>query len=102
MNFMKQNGSCWRIASTRGVEIEMDNIIVPLPNEKYLERHLLFHPQEGDYYIAYNIYDNQIEYCYHSEIKKEKDFTAAEKAYYQSVNDVKGLQFDNPDSYLEI
>ena len=99
---MKKNESYLRIASTRGIEIEMDDIIVALPNEKYLERHLLYHPEKGDFYIAYNVYDNQIEYCYHSDIKKKKDFPAAEKGYYQSVNDVRGLEFENPDSYLEI
>jgi hypothetical protein len=100
---MKKNESYLRIASTRGIEIEMDDIIVALPNEKYLERHLLYHPEKGDFYIAYSVYDNQIEYCYHSDIKKKKDITAAEKAYYQSFNDVRGLKFEiNPDSYIEI
>ncbi len=87
-------------AFKQGVEITRDDNFVTLPDQKYLERHLLFNPQNGYYYIIANVYDISIEYCYYSAIKEEKDYRDAENTYYQTVRKVEDMEFEiNPDHY---
>lgn len=80
----KKHSDYWELALRKGVEIDRDDNILSLPNRKYINRFLLHYPEVDEYFIVYHVYDMDIEYCYHSVIKKFKYFSEAEIVYLKT------------------
>ena len=89
----KKHTDYWELALKKGVEVDRDDNILSLPNRKYLIRFLLHYPEKNEYFVVYHVNDMDIEYCYHSAIKRTKDIQTAEMVYYKTYAKATQLKY---------
>lgn len=67
----------------RGEAVELQDSIFGIPNDKYIERVIIFH--DNTYWVIYAIYDNFLERCYWEDMNDFDSEETAQIAYNELV-----------------